>query len=31
MCENPIQYTRDFIISIKSGDKTSLTNTDSLS
>ena len=30
MCENPIQYTRDFIVSIKSGEKTSLINTDSL-
>lgn len=30
MCENPIQYTRDFIISIKSGEKNSLINTQSL-
>ena len=30
MCENPIQYTRDFIISIKSGEKNSIINTKSL-
>ena len=30
MCELPTQYTRDFILSIKSGEKSSLVNNQSL-
>ena len=30
MCENPIQYTRDFILSIKTGEKNSLVSSENL-